>query len=125
MGADDVGASQATDLGGIRVMPVYLIHFDRPYKHARHYLGFVEEAEGLEARMHRHEHGNGSRLMAVITEAGIPWQLVRVWPNGDRNFERHLKNQKNSKHLCPICNRSLSKCLADAQIYKANVKEVV
>ncbi|MCE5322114.1 hypothetical protein LLG46_02235 [bacterium] len=125
MGADDVGPLQVASTWGVEVMPVYLIHFDRPYKHARHYIGFVEDAEGIEARMQRHEHGNGSRLMAVITQAGIPWRLVRVWPEGDRSFERRLKNRKKSKQLCPICNESLSKYLADAQIYRAKEKEVV
>jgi site-specific DNA-cytosine methylase len=30
---------------------VYLLHFDRPYKHARHYLGW---AESLDARLAVH-----------------------------------------------------------------------
>jgi hypothetical protein len=80
-------------------MAVYLIHFDRPYKHSRHYLGF---ADNVDARLERHRAGHGSRLMEVITNAGITWQLARTW-TGDRKFERRLKNRKESPALCPIC----------------------
>ena len=31
--------------------------------------------------------------------------LVRVW-EGDRNFERRLKNRHNGPHLCPLCNET-------------------
>lgn len=82
---------------------VYLLHFDTPYRHARHYVGFVNGAETLEGRLERHRRGDGARLIQVITRAGIGFRLARVWPDGDRNFERRLKNQKNSPRLCPIC----------------------
>ena len=78
---------------------VYLLHFDTPLKHARHYLGF---ADNVDERLERHRAGNGSRLMAVIAEAGITWQLVRTW-TGDRKFERLLKSRRNAPKLCPIC----------------------
>lgn len=79
---------------------VYLIHFNQPYKHARHYLGFTDD---LEARLSQHAHGNGARLMAVIHAAGITWQLARTW-EGDRKRERRLKHQHHSARLCPLCN---------------------
>jgi hypothetical protein len=80
---------------------VYLIHFDKPYKHARHYIGFTDN---LEQRLHDHEHTrNGARLLQVVREAGIGFEVVKTWPEGDRNFERQLHNRKNSSRLCPIC----------------------
>jgi predicted GIY-YIG superfamily endonuclease len=79
---------------------VYLIHFNTPYKHARHYLGY---ASNLDARLTAHINGNGARLMEVIADAGIHWQLVRTW-DGDRAAERKLKDQHNSPRLCPVCN---------------------
>lgn len=82
-------------------MAVYLIHLDKPYHHARHYIGFAES--NVEARLKDHRNGNGARFMQVVTDAGIPWRLARVWPDGDRHFERRLKNRKNSPRLCPIC----------------------
>lgn len=80
---------------------LYLIHFDTPLHHARHYLGFVEQ--DLPARLEQHRAGNGARLMAAIARAGITWQVVRVWPDGTRTDERRLKNQKAATGLCPIC----------------------
>lgn len=83
-------------------MPVYLIHFDQPYKHARHYLGWTED---LSRRLEEHTNGNGSNLVHVISEAGITWKLARVWENAPRGFEMHLKkHRKNTPKLCPICN---------------------
>ena len=40
---------------------VYLIHFARPYWHARHYIGYTA-LEDVDARMARHRAGGGSRL---------------------------------------------------------------
>jgi predicted GIY-YIG superfamily endonuclease len=80
-------------------MTVYLIHFDRPYKHSRHYLGYAED---LDARIERHHAGNGARLMEVVTNAGITWRLARTW-EGDRKFERWLKRKKGASWFCPLC----------------------
>lgn len=80
---------------------VYLIHFDAPYHHARHYLGFCEEGN-LDSRMDTHLSGSGSKLLRAVTKAGITWRVVKTW-SGDRNFERALKNRKNSSRLCPCC----------------------
>ena len=63
---------------------VYLLHFERPYKHARHYLGFAED---LERRLELHRAGRGARLVEVVVAAGIGFQLVRTW-EGDRTLER-------------------------------------
>ena len=80
-------------------MTVYLLHFDRPLKHARHYLGYAED---LGARLERHRAGNGARLMEVIATAGITWRLARTWEGG-RKLERQLKRRKEAPALCPIC----------------------
>lgn len=84
---------------------IYLIHFDQPYHHARHYIGFVEDLDHLMPRLMLHKQGHGARLMEVINNAGISWRLARTW-QGDRTQERRLKNQKNTPRLCPICNPS-------------------
>jgi len=78
---------------------VYLIHFDEPYEHARHYIGF---SKNFNKRMLEHAAGTGSRLMQVVTEAGITWRVAEVW-YGDRYLERRFKRQKNSARFCPIC----------------------
>jgi predicted GIY-YIG superfamily endonuclease len=78
---------------------VYLIHFRKPYRHARHYLGFTEN---LDKRITDHLCGMGARLMEVVTNAGIEWLLARTW-QGDRKLERRLKGWHNAKLLCPMC----------------------
>jgi predicted GIY-YIG superfamily endonuclease len=80
-------------------MFVYLLHFSENYKHARHYLGCTDD---LEERLTRHRQGRGARLVEVITEAGLEFQLARTW-HGGFELERQLKRQKNSPRLCPIC----------------------
>ena len=82
---------------------VYLIHFQEKYYHAQHYVGYSNHSVSLENRIGEHRNGNGSPLLRAVTEAGIPWQVVRTWPKRGRTFERYLKNQKNSWRFCPIC----------------------
>ena len=82
---------------------VYLLHFDTPYKHARHYLG---STDNLDVRLKAHRNGTGARLVEVVVGAGITFTLARVW-EGDRILERRLKNQHNAPRLCPICNKKL------------------
>lgn len=82
-------------------MTVYLIHFDQPLHHAKHYMGYTDD---LPKRMELHRSGKGARLMQVVKEKGITWRPVRVWWGGDRSLERRLKNCKNAARLCPICN---------------------
>jgi predicted GIY-YIG superfamily endonuclease len=78
---------------------IYLLHFSEPYKHARHYVGF---ATNLDKRLESHARGTGARLLEVITQSGIRFQLARTW-QGSRKDERAIKNQKNSPRLCPVC----------------------
>ena len=79
---------------------VYLIHFDRPLHHARHYLGYCADGT-LEVRLIRHRAGRGARLLAVLRELNIGWRVVRVF-EGDRHLERRLKGRSSSR-LCPVC----------------------
>jgi hypothetical protein len=80
---------------------IYLIHFDKPYHHAKHYLGWAND-RNLEARLEHHRNGNGSRLMAAVAKAGIEWKVVRTW-RGSRDTERTMKNNGAVGKYCPIC----------------------
>jgi predicted GIY-YIG superfamily endonuclease len=79
---------------------VYLIHFDRPYKHAQHYLG---SANNVEERIKQHRNNSGARLLQVINNAGINWTVVSIWKNVGRDFERKLKRCHSGRQLCRIC----------------------
>lgn len=80
---------------------VYLLHFERPYYHARHYVGWTTN---LASRMRRHRSGAGSPLVRAVIEEGIEFQLARVWHNVSRRFERRCHATHNVE-LCPICTR--------------------
>jgi hypothetical protein len=81
---------------------VYLLHFDRPYRHAKHYTGWAASSRSLKRRLAQHGRGDGARLLAVAHAAGIGWQLARTWP-GDRTRERQIKRQGGASRYCPMC----------------------
>ena len=83
---------------------LYLLHFDRPYKHARHYLGFAEDEETLRSRLEEHKHGRGARLVEVITLAGIGFTVSAILP-GDYE-EWHRLKRAHRDRMCPICLRA-------------------
>lgn len=87
-------------------MAVYLLHFDRPYKHAKHYAGYADD-DRLHERIDEHYNatpgdGKRHRLMQVVRAAGISFSLARVWPGRNRQHERTLK-QRGLSRACPIC----------------------
>jgi predicted GIY-YIG superfamily endonuclease len=85
---------------------VYLIHFDRAYHHARHYIGYTA-LETVEERIARHRSGRGARLLDVVTAAGISWRVVKTWefPNvaAAKQKEKSLKGHSGTRY-CPVCN---------------------
>lgn len=83
----------------MRTTIVYLLHFSRPYRHCRHYIGSTTD---LQMRLDRHESGDGAKLLRAVREAGITWECVRTWEGG-RDLEKDLKRRKKASHFCPIC----------------------
>ena len=86
---------------------VYLLHAERPYYHAQHYVGFCKRKSGkLEDRIDEHRRGQGSPLVRAWVAVGIGFVVARVWrgKQATRRFERALKKGKNTRRLhCPIC----------------------
>lgn len=82
---------------------IYLLHFDEPLEHARHYVGSVKgnTIEAVRARMNEHASGRGARIMAVLAERGIGFRLAGTRPGGRRE-ERRLKG-RGIVCKCPIC----------------------
>ncbi len=62
-------------MSGRTAAVVYLLHFDRPYKHAG--------------------------LLAVVIDAGIGSILARTWP-GSRTRERQINKQRGASRCCPV-----------------------
>lgn len=84
-------------------MMVYVLHFDSPLHHARHYVGWTKSGRTLKARIERHQNCQGAKIMKACVLNGITFTLARVFKKGDRNFERKLKKTHNTKQYCPIC----------------------
>ncbi len=83
-------------------MPVYLLHFERPYKHARHYVGMTVN---LDRRLEQHRTGDGyqqNRLMQMVHEHGIPFQLARTWEGG-RVREVQIHRRGGKAKFCAVC----------------------
>ena len=79
---------------------VYLVHFDRRYHGAQHYIGF---STNVAERVKAHRAGRGAPLLKAITEHGIRWRVVRQWRKKDGYFEQELKRRFASRELCPVC----------------------
>lgn len=99
-------------------MAVYLIHFKNKLGRCQHYLGYAKD---VDSRISAHRAttwtpptvqgesgtltGKGATILGVLNYYGIGWDVVRVWLNGDRQLEHHLKNQKNARRYCPVCQK--------------------
>lgn len=87
-------------------MAVYLLHFDTPFRHAKHYMGYARD-DRMHARIDAHyaakigDHGH-HRLMQHVRAAGISFTLARVWLKATRTDERRMKNGGHARR-CPIC----------------------
>lgn len=84
-----------------RKQGVYLIHLDTPLAHAQHYIGFAYD---IPRRVQAHAKGQGARMLQVCVERGITFRLARIWQGQSRAWERRLKNRRNARVLCPVCN---------------------
>lgn len=107
-------------------MPCYLLHFSTPLKHARHYTGFSANLQSLMFRLAEHRAGVSKAagrpvaIMKALHDAGISFELARVWPLASRSFERRLKRRsRRIRAVCPICSGEealrLAKDPAEAQ----------
>ena len=82
---------------------VYLIHFDRPFHHARHYIGTTRD---LRTRLISHAQGRGANIIKAAMAAGITWRLAAIGAcDASEMFalERRLKNWKGCEGQCLYC----------------------
>ena len=101
---------------------MYLIHFRRPFKHAKHYFGFSTD---LPNRLECHRKGyagHAAVLMREVHLAGIPWDVVAVWP-GTRRMEAHVKSWGSLARICPVCTGNPVQALP-ARLDRAGSKQV-
>lgn len=81
---------------------IYVIHFDRPLQHARHYIGWTRDWVTFKQRMSHHRSGNGAKLMKAVSEAGIEWRVTATY-YADRNEERRMKKNHGASRFCDAC----------------------
>lgn len=83
---------------------VYILHYDKPLKHARHYVGATRD---LEARMEKHRQGHSTaRITAAFHDQGSTFVVARTWIT-EQAFQLERWIKKHYHHvprLCPICN---------------------
>lgn len=83
---------------------IYVLHFSRPYRHAKHYVGWTDRP--IEERLAEHRAGRGARLCAVVCAVGIELLLSHTVP-GTRDDERKLKKRGGASRHCRICRASV------------------
>jgi hypothetical protein len=81
---------------------VYLLHFEAPFKHAQHYIGF---SQAITDRLVEQLRGGGAKLVQHVIAAGIPIVLAKEWENVPQTFEYQLKNRGGARRICPVCSR--------------------
>lgn len=79
---------------------LYLLHFEEPYKHAKHYLGVAKN--GIDRRLEEHRSGHGANLTRVLKRNGIGFILAKTWLQVPRMSENKIKGRGLSIY-CPIC----------------------
>jgi hypothetical protein len=79
---------------------VYVLHFNPPYRHAGHYVGWTEG--DVCERIAVHLQGRGSPLIRAAVAAGVDVQLAATY-EGTRYLERRLKRWHNTGRFCAIC----------------------
>ena len=79
---------------------VYLLHFSRPYRHARHYVGFATD---LDRRLRQHRKGVSCPLVRCAVAEGIEIFLARTWKEVTVDFEKWLHRGYRKRLVCPIC----------------------
>lgn len=82
---------------------IYILHFDRPFKHARHYVGYTKRKD-VQKRIQEHLTSKGNPLVRAAHAAGITIRLARTM-EGDRKLERKIKNSHNTGRICPCCQK--------------------
>lgn len=82
---------------------VYVLHFDTPIEHARHYIGSTHH---LSERVFAHAIGRGANLTKVAFFRGIGFQLGyvgRAKSISPRSLERRAKHWHGAEEFCSIC----------------------
>jgi hypothetical protein len=81
---------------------VYLLHFDRPFKHARHFVGATKSVTTIKALLQGSATNVQSPLVDAARADGVAFVVARTWLNGYARTN-DLPNRHNLGVLCPVC----------------------
>lgn len=72
---------------------IYILEFNRPFHHARYYVGYADDYSHYQKRVKQHRSGTGAKIMAAVVKAGIEFKTACLL-EGDRHRERAIKRMK-------------------------------
>jgi hypothetical protein len=87
---------------------LYLLHFDPPYRHARHYLGYaVGTGRGYR---YAKDQAEGNAVGAHELVMAAQWNLTEisvadVFVGAGRAEQRRMRSNGSLSRFCPICQR--------------------
>ena len=91
-------------------MTVYVLHFDPPYLHAGHYIGYTpDETADRRVREHKECLAAGSPLVKAAVKAGCEVTLAHEFPLAGRDFEAWLKSRRDTSRWCSCCGNAARK----------------
>jgi len=91
------------------VPDLYLLHFDPPYRHARHYLGYaVGTGRGREyADTQARCVLLGAHELVMAAQANmVGIEVADVWVGEGRATQRRMRANGSLSRFCPICRAS-------------------
>lgn len=83
---------------------LFLLHFDPPYRHARHYFGYAKRnlREYARAVAQGRQHAPHPLVERAIL-AGCTVTVVDVWPGHSRDDRRRFRRCGSLSRFCPTC----------------------
>lgn len=85
---------------------VYLLHFYSPIdsrQRNQHYIGYTKNiTQRLLQHRRKRKGSNRVGFTRLAAKLRIPFILAQTW-EGDRALEKKLKQQKNARRFCPVC----------------------
>jgi hypothetical protein len=81
---------------------VYLLHFDRGFKHARHFVGATTNADEARALARGEVPRIDNPMLNAARLAGVRFSVERIWSGGHAEaLNRRIAG--NHAKICPAC----------------------
>lgn len=81
---------------------VYLLHFDRPYRHARHFMGAVAGSPSPSELLAIVERQNHIPILRAAIAAGVSFIVARTWDVDELRAACGYGHGGRAR-ICPVC----------------------